>query len=264
MVRRKEKLPQEGELIIGRVVRVNPYSAFVQLEEYPVEGMVHISEVARKWVKDIRNWVKEGETVVCYVLSIDKGKGHINLSIKRVDGNTKNKRLQAWKSDAKGEKLLFSIAREMKLNENQMYEKIGFLIQETFKDMLEVFTIGYKEGVEGLVRRGVPEDWSQKIETAAREKMSIKETKISGFLVMKCFQGDGIDIIKSALEGAKKQFGVEIKYISAPRYSLSINTKDPKKGQKSIDGAASMIKEHLEKHHGECAFYDDVAKMPKV
>ena len=114
MVKRKDGLPSKGEVVIGKVKRVNPYSAFIDLDEYPVEGMIHISEVARNRVKDIRNWVKEGSTIVCLVLYIDHDKGHINLSLKRLDQYDRNRRLQIWKRDGKGEKFLLTIAKEMK------------------------------------------------------------------------------------------------------------------------------------------------------
>lgn len=265
MVRRKEKFPLEGEMIIGRVAKVNPYSAFIKLDEYPIEGMIHISEVARKWVKDIRTWVKEGNTVVCLVLGVEKDKGHVNLSLKRVDQYEKNRRLQQWKRDSKGEKFLLSLAKEAGLKgEEEMYGRIGFAIQESFKDMLEVFELAQKEGVEGLVRRGLPKDWAQKIEKMALEKIAQKETTIKGFLALKCPAGDGIETIKKALTEAKKAYGLDIRYIAAGKYSMTMVTKDPKKGQKVVEEASSQIKTEVEKSRGECRLYESLEKMPKV
>lgn len=247
MVRRKEKFPAKGEIIIGKVKSVNPYSAFISLDEYPIEGMVHISEVARKWVKDIRTWVKEGSTVVCLVLNLDRQKGHLNLSLKRVDKRDENRRLQTWKRDGKGEKFLTTIAKDFKITQDEMYEKVGFVIQEEFKDMLDIFEVAQKEGIEILQERGIDKKWAEKISAMAKEKITIKDSKIDGYLILRTFTGDGIDIIKKVFIDAAKKYGINIIYMSAPRYELSINTKDPKKGQKSIEGAAEMIKSHIEK-----------------
>ena len=82
---KEEKWPKRGELVIGTVVRINPFSVFIALEEYDKkEGMVHISEVAGKWVRDIRKFVKLGEKVVVEVMFVDKEKRQIGLSLKRV------------------------------------------------------------------------------------------------------------------------------------------------------------------------------------
>ncbi|MBI4017464.1 MAG: S1 RNA-binding domain-containing protein [Candidatus Aenigmarchaeota archaeon] len=115
MVHRRNRFPEVNEIVIGTVKTVNPYSAFVRLDEYPCEGMVHVSEVARKWVRDIREHVREGGKVVCVVMDVDTSKGHVALSIKRVSDSTKNRRLQQWKRDQKGEKLLEKIAEKKKL-----------------------------------------------------------------------------------------------------------------------------------------------------
>ena len=75
---KKGEWPERREVVIGTVTRVNPYSVFISLEEYGnKEGMVHISEVAGKWVRDIRDFVKVGKKVVALVMNVDLEKQHI-------------------------------------------------------------------------------------------------------------------------------------------------------------------------------------------
>ncbi|MHC1573550.1 MAG: S1 RNA-binding domain-containing protein, partial [Candidatus Syntropharchaeales archaeon] len=62
----KNSWPREGELIVGTVKKVLDFGAFVTLDEYPgQEGMIHLSEVASGWIKYIRDYVREGQKVVC-------------------------------------------------------------------------------------------------------------------------------------------------------------------------------------------------------
>ncbi|MCK5459130.1 MAG: S1 RNA-binding domain-containing protein, partial [Thermoplasmatales archaeon] len=52
----KKNYPEEGELVVGTVIKVQGFGAFVSLDEYPhKEGFIHISEIATGWVKRIRN-----------------------------------------------------------------------------------------------------------------------------------------------------------------------------------------------------------------
>lgn len=70
-----------GDVIEGKVTGVTKFGAFIDLGGGKT-GMVHISEVARSFVSDISEHVKEGDTVKVKVLTIGED-GKISLSIKR-------------------------------------------------------------------------------------------------------------------------------------------------------------------------------------
>ena len=65
----------------GKITGITNFGAFVQLENGKT-GLVHISEVALTYVKDIAEHLKENDAVKVKVLSIDE-RGKISLSIKK-------------------------------------------------------------------------------------------------------------------------------------------------------------------------------------
>lgn len=70
-----------GSILEGKVTGITKFGAFVELPDKS-SGMVHISEVASTFVKEIRDFVTEGQMVKVKVLSVgDDGK--ISLSIKK-------------------------------------------------------------------------------------------------------------------------------------------------------------------------------------
>lgn len=71
-----------GNIVEGTVVNITNFGAFIDLQGKT--GLVHISEVADSYVKDIKDFIKEGEKVQVKVLSID-GNGKISLSIKQAN-----------------------------------------------------------------------------------------------------------------------------------------------------------------------------------
>ncbi len=73
---------QVGQEVEGKVVQIKEYGAFVELEP-GLDGLVHISEVAHKRVKDIAEELKLGETVSAKILDIDPERKRISLSIKQ-------------------------------------------------------------------------------------------------------------------------------------------------------------------------------------
>ena len=70
-----------GSIVEGKVTGFTSFGAFVDLDGGK-KGMVHISEVATEFVKDIKDHLKVGQQVKVKVIGIDEN-GRINLSIKK-------------------------------------------------------------------------------------------------------------------------------------------------------------------------------------
>lgn len=70
-----------GSILDGKVSKVMPFGAFVSLPDRK-SGLVHISEVARDYVENINDHLKEGDEVKVKVVKIDDD-GKISLSIKQ-------------------------------------------------------------------------------------------------------------------------------------------------------------------------------------
>lgn len=77
-----EERYQPGKVIQGRVVRIVPFGAFVELEP-GVEGLVHISQLADRHVADPREVVQEGDTVSVRVLRASREERRISLSMRQ-------------------------------------------------------------------------------------------------------------------------------------------------------------------------------------
>ena len=72
-----------GEIVEGKITAVKDYGVFVDIGNGKF-GMVHISEIAKTYVSEIREFVKEGDTVKVKVLSVSDD-GKVSLSIKQAD-----------------------------------------------------------------------------------------------------------------------------------------------------------------------------------
>ncbi|MGD6804869.1 RNA-binding protein S1 [Rossellomorea vietnamensis] len=70
-----------GSKVQGKVTGITNFGAFVELPE-GATGLVHISEVADNYVKDINEHLKVGEEVTVKVMNVEKD-GKIGLSIRK-------------------------------------------------------------------------------------------------------------------------------------------------------------------------------------
>lgn len=91
-----------GSIVEGTVVNITNFGAFVEVEGKT--GLVHISEVADSYVKDIREHLNEQDKVKVKVISIDDN-GKISLSIKQANATVPKKSVKPveidWKSNEK-------------------------------------------------------------------------------------------------------------------------------------------------------------------
>ena len=77
-----------GQIYEGRVRSITQYGAFVEVcgenEQDTATGMVHISEVANTFVKEIRDFLHENDTVRVKVIGVNP-QGKISMSVKQAE-----------------------------------------------------------------------------------------------------------------------------------------------------------------------------------
>jgi small subunit ribosomal protein S1 len=79
-----EEALSEGQLVSGVVTNVVDFGAFVALDDFQIEGLVHVSELSDPPPADPHDLVREGDRLVLRVLSIDPVRQRIALSWKSV------------------------------------------------------------------------------------------------------------------------------------------------------------------------------------
>ena len=108
MAFKKPDWPEVGDLVIATVEEVTDFGAYVKLDEYDKKGLLHISEISSSWIRNIRDFVREGQKVVLKVLRVDVEKGHIDLSLRRVTKREKIEKMMSYKKERKAETLTCS------------------------------------------------------------------------------------------------------------------------------------------------------------
>lgn len=104
-----------GSVVEGTVIGIAPFGAFVLLPDGKT-GLVHISEVASAYVRDVREYVQEQATVRVKILGLD-AKGKLALSIKQADPSVE---VRAPRRAAGGHSFEDKLARFMKESEDRM------------------------------------------------------------------------------------------------------------------------------------------------
>jgi translation initiation factor 2 subunit 1 len=251
--------PEEGELVVGSVVKVENFGAFVKLEEYPgKEGFIHVAEVAPGWVKYIRDYVRENQKLVTKVMSVHTKKGHIDLSLKQVNEHQRREKIQQWKNEQRAEKLFELIAERSGLTHDQAWEEFGNRLVEEFGTLygsLEEVALNSnvlaEEGFEGV--------WTENFIQVAQDSIVPPTIEIRGYFKLGTFAPDGVDVIREALKLADQveddEITINVQYLGAPRYGVQVKALNYKDAEEELKLAQDRVLGYMTEHGGEGSFH---------
>lgn len=233
MLLRREGYPEEGELVWCTVTKIHFHSVFCTIEEYGKQGMIHISEVSPGRIRNIRDYVKEGKPVVCKILSIKEDKGHIDLSLRRVSDGQRRKKSNEIKQEKKAEKILETVAKQLKISLEKLYSELKDKIFEEY-DYLHPAFEDVVEADLSLKSLGIDPKTAEILEKVIREKIKPKEVSINGTMKIKTYSPEGINIIKDLLKKMSFSEEISITYAGGGSYRVGIIAKEFKTAESDL------------------------------
>ena len=242
-------LPKRNELVVCRIRKINPHSAIAYMIEYERTGLIHVSEVASRWVRDIREFIKENQYVVCRVMHADNE--HVSLSLKRVHREDTARKLNEFKRERRSGKLLEMCGNLLKKSPEETRKEIIPVLVEEFGSLTKTFEMALKNP-DIFKTKDIPKKWTDAIIDIAKKNYAEKMFSVKGELRLTTYEPDGADVIKNALLKAKRQ-GLEVRYISPPRYVVIGTGKNYKEVENKVKTIGENIAKDFEKH-GEASF----------
>jgi translation initiation factor 2 subunit 1 len=265
VVRKKQALPRENDLVICTITKVFSQGAFASLDEYDGKvGFIHISEIASTWVKNIRDFVKEGQKTVAKVLSVDSKKGHIDLSTRRVGEAQRKNKMWEWKREQKAEKLLEIIAREATHSLEDAYRELGFKLEKKYGGIYDGFEEISFLGEEAIKGLGIGKPWREPLLRIIMENVTVPRVNISGYLDLRSLAPNGVEVIRDALIKAREKGSQEedvtldITYVGAPRFRLTVTAPDYKMAEETLRKSAEEALNLIREEGGSGRFLRDI------
>lgn len=256
MAERKPEWPETGDLVIATIETVTDYGAYVKLDEYEKRGLLHVSEISSSWIRNIRDFVREGQKMVLKVLRVDSEKGHIDLSLRRVTKRERIEKILSWKKERKADALLRGVAEKVGVSSVELYETAGKLVEDKF-GLYEGFEKAVIDGPEAIMKIGVPENIAKAFVEVAQERIHVKRVKVKGVLEIRCMKPNGVKIIKEAFQEAKsdkKDAEVRFYVIAAPKYSIEVLAENYKRAEDVLQKAAQSVMSNITKAGGQGTF----------
>ncbi|KAJ3704896.1 hypothetical protein LUZ61_008601 [Rhynchospora tenuis] len=269
------KYPEVDMAVMIQVKHIAEMGAYVSLLEYNnIEGMILFSELSRRRIRSVSSLIKVGRQEPAIVLRVDKEKGYIDLSKRRVSEED----VQACEERYNKSKLVHSIMRHvaetLSIDLEELYTTIGWPLYskyghayEAFKlivtdpdSILDSLTKEIKEaGPDGeevtKVVPAVTEEVKDALVKNIRRRMTPQPVKIRADVEIRCYQFDGVLHIQKAMRKAESvgndDCPVKIKLVAAPLYVLTTQTLDKNQGISVLTNAIKACSEEIEKYKGK-------------
>jgi translation initiation factor 2 alpha subunit (eIF-2alpha) len=209
---------EEGDMVLCTVDRIAGTVVFVRIEGEEREGSIILSEIAPGRIRNLREYVIPKKKIVCKVLKTSGGT--ISLSLRRVTLKEKKEVMDENNQERSYISILKSVLKEKSEDIITKITKEGKLydfFEETRKNPKRLEEMIGKEDAKKVLNI---------ILEQKKKRIIIKRT-----IYLKTQEPNGIYILKNVLENPGE---IEIKYLSAGRYSLKIETEDGKKGEQKV------------------------------
>jgi len=220
---------EEGDIVIGIVDKMVGTSVFVKLDS-ETEGVMTFSEVAPGRIRNIRDYVNPGQKIVVKILRVDQEKKHFDLSLRRVNQKEKKEILENEKKETELLTLIKIVTKDEEKSKSALEKlKAQILVTQFFNDFLNK---SEKEFISKIKELGLNETESKTLYSMLKDKIKEKKVTVKTELSLHCDSENGIEKIKKTLSIKKDK--LEIKYLGAPSYMISIEDKDYKEANKKL------------------------------
>ncbi|MGD2201238.1 MAG: translation initiation factor IF-2 subunit alpha [Candidatus Bathyarchaeota archaeon] len=256
----KPEWPEVGDLVVATVRRIVGHGAYVSLDEHDgKEGLLHISEISSRWVRNIRNHVRERQKLVLQVMRVEPARGHIDLSLRRVTNDERRKKLELWKKHRKAETLFTGAAARLDLDVEELYEREGSKLTDHYGSLYEGLEASSKRGAEALIEAGLPKKVAEILEEIAKDKIVVKRVTIHSELEITSMASRGVEEIKEALNDIKKVAAendseASLYSLGAPKYRIDLTADDYKEAELVLDKIVEYTTEAWSDHDGTVSF----------
>ena len=252
--------PEPGELVVGKIDEIADFGVFVDLEEYrDKRGLVHVSEVASGWIKNVRDHASEGQTVVAKVLDVDESSQQIDLSLKDVNEHQHKAKIQEWKNEQKADNwMLLAFGEDV---DDETYTGVANALLAEYETLYEAFEQSAINGEAALSGADLSESAIDAIVSTARENVSVPYVNVTGYVDLECHAPDGVDAIKEALQAAEgngevpENVELSVSYVGSPEYRISVQAPDYKTAEAQLEASADRAKAAIESAGGAGEFH---------
>lgn len=231
--------------------------AYVHLLEYNnIEGMILLSELSRRRIRSINKLIRVGKTEPVVVIRVDKEKGYIDLSKRRVSAEDVEKCTERYAKAKAVNSILRHVAELLHYDSDdqleELYQKTAWHFEEKYKKQKASAYDFFKQSVLDpsiLAECGLDEHTKEVLLNNIKRKLTSQAVKIRADVEVACYGYEGIDAVKTALKAglalSTDELPIKINLIAPPLYVMTTSTPEKQDGLKALGDAIEVIENKI-------------------
>jgi translation initiation factor 2 subunit 1 len=148
----EQQYPENDEVVVVNVTDIGEMGAYVTLLEYDnIQGMILLSELSRKRIRSINKLVRINRNEVVMVIRVDKEKGYIDLSKRRVAPEDVAKCEDRYNKAKAVHSVLRHVADQHGMSLETLYQKVGWPLYQKYTHAYDAFKLALTYVIVALV-----------------------------------------------------------------------------------------------------------------
>lgn len=267
----KNKYPEVEDVVMVNVRSIAEMGAYVHLLEYNnIEGMILLSELSRRRIRSINKLIRIGRNECVVVIRVDKDKGYIDLSKRRVSPEEVTKCEEKFAKAKAVNSILRHVGELMKFSTDEqmedLYTKTAWFFDDKYKKPGASYE-AFKHAVtnpEILDELDIDEETKSVLLQNIKRRLTPQAVKIRADIEVACTNYEGVDAVKRALkkglELSTESMPIKINLIAPPLYVMTTSTLERTEGLATLNKAIASIKHTIEEAGG----IFNIHKQPRV
>ncbi|KAK2741147.1 hypothetical protein FQN57_005749 [Myotisia sp. PD_48] len=239
----EEKYPEIDSFVMVNVKQIAEMGAYVKLLEYDnIDGMILLSELSRRRIRSIQRLIRVGRSEVVVVLRVDKEKGYIDLSKRRVSPEDIVKCEERFSKGKSVHSILRHVAEKTKTPIEELYQTIGWPLNKKYGHANDAFKLSITNPAVWDDVEFPSQVIKDELISHIGKRLTPPPTKVRADIEVTCFGYEGIDAVKTALRAAEANNSqVKVKLVAPPLYVLTHNCLDKTQGIKLLEEAIKNV-----------------------
>jgi translation initiation factor 2 subunit 1 len=252
----ENKFPEIDSFVMVNVKQIAEMGAYVKLLEYDnIDGMILLSELSRRRIRSIQKLIRVGRNEVAVVLRVDKEKGYIDLSKRRVSPEDMIKCEERYNKGKMTHSIMRHVAEKTLVPIETLYETIGWPLNKKFGHAVDAFRLSITNPDIWNDIQFPTEQVADELKSYISKRLTPQPVKVRADVEVTCFEYEGIDAIKTALRTAEAKNTeddvVRVKLVSPPLYVLTSMCLDKAIGIERLQEAIDDIRASITQSRGK-------------
>lgn len=252
----ENEFPEADDVVMVLVKEIQDMGGYVHLLEYNnCQGMIMLSELSRRRIRSVNKLLKVGRQEVAAVVRVDKEKGYIDLSKRRVAPEDISKIDEKWNKSRTVHSIVRHVAETVGIDMIDLYQRWGWPLYRKYAHAYDGFRMAVNDPDTVLEGLEITDREREELLRNVTRRLTPQPIKLRADIEVTCYQYEGIDAVKAALSAGEaagtEECPIKIKLVAPPLYVVTTASLQKKIGIDALKQALNVVKKEILERKGK-------------